>query len=78
MKRDNSLKKKINPTRVPIEEKESIRWLKNLEQSTALWGDPALGPYRRSGERDLRAFLQSAGDRSTVFVAHLRGPARRG
>jgi hypothetical protein len=26
----NALKKKINPTRVPIEEKESIRWLTNL------------------------------------------------
>ena len=32
----NALKKKINPTRVPIEEKESIRWLDNLTQSTAL------------------------------------------
>lgn len=27
------LKKKINPTRVPIEKKESIRWLDNLRQS---------------------------------------------
>jgi len=32
----NALKKKINPTRVPIEKKESIRWLENLKQSTAL------------------------------------------
>jgi len=32
----NALKRKINPTRVPIEEKESIRWLENLRQSTAL------------------------------------------
>jgi hypothetical protein len=29
----NALKKKINPTRVPIEEKESIRWLENLRKS---------------------------------------------
>jgi len=36
----NALKKKINPTRVPIEEKESIRWLENLKQSTALLGEP--------------------------------------
>ena len=28
-----ALKKKINPTRVPIEKKESIRWLENLRQS---------------------------------------------
>ena len=32
----NALKKKINPTRVPIEQKESVRWLENLQQSTQL------------------------------------------
>src|SRR5262249_29356137 len=31
-----ALKKKINPTRIPIEKKESIRWLENLKQSTEL------------------------------------------
>jgi hypothetical protein len=36
----NALKKKINPTRVPIEKKESIRWLENLKQSTALLSEP--------------------------------------
>ena len=36
----NALKKTINPTRVPIEEKESYRWLENLRQSTELFGDP--------------------------------------
>ena len=35
-----ALKKKINPTRVPIEKKESIRWLDNLSQSTELLGRP--------------------------------------
>jgi hypothetical protein len=35
-----ALKKKINPTRVPIEKKESIRWLENLKQSTELLDDP--------------------------------------
>jgi hypothetical protein len=34
-----ALKKKVNPTRVPIEKKESIRWLDNLAQSTELLGD---------------------------------------
>ncbi|WP_417690087.1 hypothetical protein [Roseibium sp.] len=28
------LKRKINPTRVPIEQKESMRWLDNLRLST--------------------------------------------
>ncbi len=36
----NALKRSINPTRVPIEKKESIRWLENLRQSTELLGDP--------------------------------------
>jgi len=36
----NALKRKINPTRVPIEQKESIRWLENLRQSTALLNRP--------------------------------------
>lgn len=32
----NALKRKINPTRVPIEQKESYRWLANVRESTAL------------------------------------------
>jgi hypothetical protein len=35
-----ALKKKINPTRVPIETKESIRWLQNLRQSAELLDHP--------------------------------------
>ncbi len=35
-----ALKKKVNPKRIPIEKKESIRWLDNLEQSTELLGGP--------------------------------------
>jgi O-methyltransferase len=34
------LKRKINPTRVPIEAKESIRWLQNLRQSVDRLGQP--------------------------------------
>jgi hypothetical protein len=34
------LKRKINPTRVPIESKESIRWLENLRHSIDLLGRP--------------------------------------
>ena len=38
-KGSKALKRKVNPTRVPIEEKESYRWLENLRQFTALLGD---------------------------------------
>lgn len=37
----NALKRKINPTRIPIEEKESFRWLENLRQSSQLMDSPA-------------------------------------
>jgi len=33
-----ALKKKVNPTRMPIEQKESYRWLENVRQSTARLG----------------------------------------
>jgi Transposase DNA-binding len=45
-----ALKKKINPTRVPIEKKESVRWLENLKQSTELLSDP--GRCVHVGDRD--------------------------
>ena len=32
----NALSKKVNPCRIPIQQKESIRWLENLKQSTQL------------------------------------------
>ena len=35
----NALKKRVNPTRVPIEQKESVRWIDNLREATALLGD---------------------------------------
>src|SRR3546814_5247515 len=41
-----ALKKKVNPTRVPIEKKESIRWLENLKQSTQLLDDPGRCVHR--------------------------------
>jgi hypothetical protein len=30
----NSLKRSVNPTGIPIERKESVRWLENMAQST--------------------------------------------
>jgi len=36
----NTLKRQVNPTRVPIEDKESMRWLSGLEAATGLIGTP--------------------------------------
>ncbi|MEC7296512.1 MAG: hypothetical protein VXV78_10000, partial [Pseudomonadota bacterium] len=35
-----ALKRKVNPARVPIEQKESMRWLDNLRLSCELTGAP--------------------------------------
>ena len=32
----NELKRHVNPTRIPIGEKESVRWVDNLVETTAL------------------------------------------
>jgi hypothetical protein len=54
-----ALKKKINLTRLPIEKKESIRWLEHLKQSTALLADP--GRCIHIGDRESeRAHLEAA------------------
>lgn len=36
-----ALRREVNLTRIPIETKESIRWLENLKQSTELFEDPS-------------------------------------
>ncbi|WP_352811488.1 hypothetical protein [Mesorhizobium sp. M0965] len=48
-----ALKGHINPTRVPIETKESYRWLENLRQSIALVGVPERCVHVGDRERDI-------------------------
>ncbi len=64
----NALKKKINPTRVPIEEKESIRWLENLTQSTALLNDPQRCVHIGDRESDIYELFCTAESLSTYFL----------
>jgi hypothetical protein len=64
----NALKKKINPTRVPIEEKESIRWLENLRQSTNLLGDAARCVHIGDRESDIYELYCAAQDAGTRFL----------
>jgi hypothetical protein len=63
-----ALKKKINPTRVPIEDKESIRWLENLRQSTALFGDPARCIHIGDRESDIYELFCTAAELGTHFL----------
>lgn len=64
----NALKKHINPTRVPIEEKESIRWLDNLRQSTTLLGDPSRCVHVGDRESDIYELFCTAKDSGAHFL----------
>jgi hypothetical protein len=64
----NALKRKINPTRVPIEEKESFRWLENLKQSTALLGAPQRCVHIGDRESDIYELFCAAQEAGTRFL----------
>jgi hypothetical protein len=64
----NALKRKINPTRVPIEKKESIRWLENLKQSTALLNHPERCVHIGDRESDIYELFCTAEALGTHFL----------
>lgn len=64
----NALKRKVNPTRVPIEQKESIRWLENLRQSVALLGTPDRCVHVGDRESDIYELYCLAKALGTHFV----------
>jgi hypothetical protein len=63
-----ALKKKINPTRIPIEKKESIRWLENLKQSTVLLEDPGRCVHIGDRESDIYELFCAAQQIGTHFL----------
>jgi hypothetical protein len=63
-----ALKRKINPTRVPIEKKESIRWLENLKQSTTLLDDPERCVHIGDRESDIYELFCAAQEIGTHFL----------
>ena len=63
-----ALKRKVNPTRVPIEHKESVRWLENMRQSTGLFGDPARCVHVGDRESDIYALFCTARELGTHFL----------
>ena len=62
------LKRKINPTRVQIEAKESVRWLDNLRQSIALLGQPDRCVHVGDRESDIYELYCLARELGTHFV----------
>jgi len=67
-KRTAALKKKINPTRIPIEKKESVRWLENLKQSTQLLDHPGRCIHIGDRESDLYELFCAAQEIGTHFL----------
>jgi Transposase DNA-binding/Transposase Tn5 dimerisation domain len=67
----DALKRKINPTRVPIETKESIRWLENLQYSTALVGEPQRCIHIGDRESDIYELFCLAQEQNTQFLFRL-------
>ncbi len=63
-----ALKRKINPTRVPIDRKESIRWLDNLRRSTELIGAPDRCVHIGDRESDIYELFCLASDLGTSFL----------
>ena len=63
-----ALKRKVNPTRVPIEGKESMRWLANLRQSTELLGEAARRVHITDREGDIWELFCLARELDTHFL----------
>ena len=63
-----ALKKKINPTRVPIEKKESIRWLENMTQATELLAEPERCVHIGDRESDIFELFCTAQELGTHFL----------
>jgi hypothetical protein len=63
-----ALKKKINPTRIPIEKKESVRWLENLKQSTQLLDQPGRCIHIGDRESDIYELFCAAREIGTHFL----------
>ena len=64
----NALKRQVNPTRVPIESKESMRWLSGLEAATTLIGTPERLVHVGDREADIFEFFCLAARLGTHFL----------
>jgi Transposase DNA-binding len=64
----DALKKHINPTRIPIEKKESYRWLENLKQTTELLQEPSRCVHIGDRESDIYELFCIAKELNTHFL----------
>ena len=64
----NALRGKVNATRLPIEQKESRRWLDNLQQATSLLGDGQRCVHIADREADIYELFCTARQMNTHFL----------
>lgn len=74
----NALKRKINPTRVPIQEKESLRWLLNLQHANALLGEPDRCVHVGDRESDIYELFCAAQEGGSHFLVRSCANRRAG
>lgn len=67
----NALKGQVNATRVPIETKESLRWLENLQQATELLGEPERYVHIGDRESDIYELFCAAEQSHTKFLLRI-------
>jgi len=77
-KGSSALKRKINPTRVPISQKESVRWLDNVSQSTELLAAPERCVHIGDRESDIFELFCLAEEIGTHFVIRTCNNRRAG
>ena len=64
----NALKRHVNPTRIPIEKKESFRWLESLKQSTELLNNADRCVHVGDRESDIYELFCTAQQMNTHFL----------
>lgn len=65
------LKGKINPTRIPIEQQESVRWLEYLGRTTELFGDPGRCIHVGDRESDIYELFCLTQELGTQFLVRI-------
>ena len=64
----NALNRSVNPTRMPIEGKESYRWIENVRQSTDLLTEPQRCLHIADREGDIYELFSTAKEIDTHFL----------
>lgn len=68
-KNTEQMKRHINPTRVPIDQKESIRWLQNMEQSHSPLNDPSIYIHIADREGDIYEYFCRCEEIGAYFIS---------